>query len=175
MAAQCSEHSMTIDAFELAKKGELIEGDIPLYRMPRLAESLLSTDGSLHYSVQGRTDADGPGADLGLSARLLLACQRCNAPLDYALERHTRFRFFRNEAELDAIPLDDDEVDAIVGSRSMDLNEWIEDEAILSLPLVPRHEHCRPDRAADAGDAAETRRPFAVLAGLKRSATDDQA
>lgn len=167
---------MTIDAFELARNSRRIAGEIALPDLPRLAESLLDADGSLRYAVQGWIDADGPGADLELSANLRLACQRCNTPLDYRLERKTRFRFVHNEAELEAQPLDDNEADAIVGSKSMDLRGWIEYEAILSLPLVPRHERCeigttvgteeRDERDAGAG----RQRPFAVLAALKGGA-----
>ncbi len=53
----------------------------------------------------------------------------------------------------------------------MDLAAWIEDEAILSLPLVPRHEDCEPTLPAhSAGHAAPDRpNPFAVLAELKRA------
>jgi uncharacterized protein len=164
---------MTIDAFELARNSRRIAGEIALPDLPRLAESLLDADGSLRYAVQGWVDADGPGAALELSAHLRLACQRCNTPLGYRLERKTRFRFVHNEAELEAQPLDDDEADAIVGSKSMDLRGWIEDEAILSLPLVPRHERCEIGTAAESDErdaGAGGQRPFAVLAALKSGA-----
>ena len=50
-----------------------------------------------------------------------------------------------SEEELNALPLDDDdEAEAIVGGRSTDIAAWLEDEAILSLPLVPRHDDCHP-------------------------------
>jgi uncharacterized protein len=167
MAAQCSEHSMKIDAFELARNAERIAGEIALADMPRLSASLLETRGSLRYMVQGRVDADGPGADLALGATLRLSCQRCNAPLDYTLDRTTRFRFVRSETELEAQPLDDDEADPIIASKAMDLRDWIEDEAILSLPLVPRHERCETGGMSEADDGGR-QRPFAVLAALKR-------
>ncbi len=77
-----------------------------------------------------------------LKGRLQLICQRCNAPLDFDLDRTTRFRFVANEEELNALPIEDDEIETIVGSGSMSVHDWIEDEAILSLPLVPRHDEC---------------------------------
>lgn len=166
---------MTIDAFELARHSERSAGDIALAEMPRLAESLLDTVGSLHYTVQGWVDAEGPGADLGLSGQLRLACQRCNTPLDFRLDRKTRFRFVRNEAELESLPLDDDEADAIVGSKSMNLRDWIEEEAILSLPLVPRHEQCGAGSSVEADAGAARQRPFTVLAALKCGAGDGKA
>lgn len=161
---------MPVDVFELAARGERIAGEIELARMPRLARSLLSTDGTLHYEVRGLVDADGhPAADLTLRGRLMLECQRCNSPLELVLDRGARFRFVHSEPELDALPLEDDEADVIVGSHAMDLTGWVEDEAILSLPLVPRHENCNPaDGNLDRVElTSERRSPFAVLAALK--------
>jgi len=175
MATQCSEQKMPVDVFELAARGERIEGEIALARLPRLAGSLLGTEGSLRYEVRGLVDADGyPGADLSLRGRLRLECQRCNAALEFILERDTRFRFVHSEPELDALPLEDDEVDVVVGSQTMDLPGWVEDEAILSLPLVPRHESCIPAEGSvdRAEPTAERPSPFAVLAALKGLAAD---
>jgi uncharacterized metal-binding protein YceD (DUF177 family) len=56
----------------------------------------------------------------------------------------------------------------------MDLRDWIEDEAILSLPLVPRHGRCETEAAAETDDSGR-RRPFAVLAELKRSKEEGNA
>jgi uncharacterized protein len=161
---------MPVDVFDLAARGERVEGELELARLPRLAESLLDTDGTLRYVVKGLVDADGhPAADLSLRGRLRLECQRCNAPLEFDLERDTRFRFVHSEAELEALPLEDDEADVIVGSHAMDLAAWVEDEAILSLPLVPRHESCNC-MAGESGPVESTTdrpNPFAVLAALK--------
>jgi uncharacterized metal-binding protein YceD (DUF177 family) len=49
--------------------------------------------------------------------------------------------------------------------------ELVEDESILSLPISPRHEQCTASALRESPEAAadepETRRPFAVLSGLK--------
>ena len=161
---------MPVDVFDLAACGERIEGEFELARLPRLAESLLDTDGTLRYVVKGLVDADGhPAADLSLRGRLRLECQRCNAPLEFDLERDTRFRFVHSEAELEALPLEDDEADVIAGSHAMDLAAWVEDEAILSLPLIPRHESCSPvaGRSRQVESTTDRPNPFAVLAALK--------
>jgi uncharacterized protein len=169
---------MPVDVFDLATRGGRVEGYIELAKLPRLAESLRETDGVLHYEVQGLVDAEGhSGADLRLRGRLQLECQRCSAPFEFVLERDTRFRFVHDEAELDALPLEDDEADVIVGSHAMDLAGWVEDEAILSLPLVPRHESCSPvgGQAARVEPSAERPSPFAVLAALKGRETGERS
>lgn len=166
-----------IDVFELARDHATIEGHVPLSKLPRLAAALACPDGELHYRIQGQRDDQGrPGAHMNLSADLELECQRCNQPFNFRLERDAQFRFVGSEAELNALPIEDDEVDVIVGERRMDVSAWIEDETILSLPLVPRHElddvACRPAAGlaaveAESQDSSRREHPFAILAGLK--------
>ena len=58
----------------------------------------------------------------------------------------------------------DDDVDRVLASRAMDVRGLIEDEVILALPMVPRHERCV---AVGAGVTAKIS-PFSALAALKR-------
>ncbi len=168
-----SRNPLVADVLALARERGTLEGDLPLAAMPRLAASLLRPEGQLHYVVRGEVDPRGrPGAQMQLRAPLVLECQRCNAELTFPLERRAQFRFVATEEELNALPIEDDEVDVIVGGHHTDVAAWIEDEAILSLPLVPRHDACVPKTsfAADVLDAQgpDTRpNPFAVLAGFK--------
>jgi len=162
---------LTVDVFELARERGLIEGDLPVDALPRLASSLLRADGALHFSIRGEVDAQlHPGAELQLRADFVLQCQRCSREMRYALRRDVHFRFVGSDEELAAIPIVDDEVEVIVGSHSMAIAPWIEDEAILSLPVVPRHEDCRTlvaSEVTDAGPAVDRPNPFAALAALK--------
>lgn len=164
------------DVFVLARERRTIDGELPLADMPRLAASLLSTDGVLTYAIRGEVDDRGrPGAGMHLRATLPMECQRCGGRVDIVLDRDARFRFVADEEQLGATPDDDDDVDVIVGSPRMELVPWIEDEAILSLPLVPRHEaddpHCHPAVPLGTGAVDEVLsgrpKPFSVLAGFK--------
>lgn len=162
-----------VDVYELARERRTIEGDLALADLKRLAASLLRTEGSLRYRIRGEIDERGrPGAEMHLSATLWLECQRCTQELDFPLRRDAHFRFVSSEEELNALPIDDDDVDEILGSQHMDIAAWIEDEAILSLPLVPRHDDCRPAvplvATPEGVDGGEKRpNPFAALASLK--------
>ncbi len=169
--------SLQADVFALARERASLAGVLPFADMPRLAASLLASDGELAYAVDGEVDDRGrPGAAMHLCATLPMECQRCGGRVDVALDRDARFRFVADEDELGTTPDDDDEIDVIVGSPRMDLVPWIEDEAILSLPLVPRHAdgdpHCRPaaplGAVAAAEEAANVRpNPFSVLAAIR--------
>ena len=163
---------LSIDAFEVARKAMRVAGRVPLESLQRLAGSLASDAGDLSYCIEGFVDSEGhPGATLSLLAELDLICQRCNGRFTFKLDRAERFRFVNDEAELDLVPLDDDSTDAVIGSKAMDIREWIEDEAILSLPLVPRHPDCQAALAMPSDDSISgvgAKNPFAALASLKR-------
>ncbi|MGE0673634.1 MAG: DUF177 domain-containing protein, partial [Methylibium sp.] len=101
-----------------------------------------------------------------------LQCQRCLAPVEVALDCDRWFQFVATEdaaAALDA----DSEDDVLELTRALDLRELVEDEFLLSLPVVPRHDRC-PEPLVVPGDvlAAEPvapakENPFAVLQALK--------
>ena len=157
--------SPTIDSFAFARAGRRVDGELAVAQLPRLTEFVTTTEGALRYEILGLIDDDGhPAADLHLAGQLNLICQRCNAPLQFLIDRTTRFRFVATEEELNSLPIEDDEIEAVVGSRNMSIHDWVEDEAILSLPLVPRHDECAAPLGADEIDnAMPASNPFAVL------------
>lgn len=115
---------------------------------------------------------------LRIQGRLRMTCQRCLHPMVIAVQMSRAFRFVADEAEAEALDEAAEDEDVLVLSRAFDLPALVEDELILSLPLVPRHAQCPVDvqsllAAADtpAGPAAAEEppaTPFAVLAALKR-------
>lgn len=169
--------SPTFDAFRLARKRETLRGEATMRDLPRLAESVLDPGAVVRYEVEGRIDDEGrPGATMRLHGALPLRCERCNQPLQFHLARTVPFRFAEDEQELNALPIEDDEEEEVVGSVAMALFPWIEEEAILSLPLVPRHDDCGIPLADDAETVADGRpNAFAALASLKRRAGNGPA
>jgi uncharacterized protein len=83
-------------------------------------------------------------------------------------------RFFFVPGEDAAADLDaDSEDDVLALTPSLDLHALVEDELLLALPIVPRHDQCPvavplvfDDESAGA-EAAD--HPFAVLAALRGS------
>jgi uncharacterized protein len=84
------------------------------------------------------------------------------------------FRFVTDEA-IAELEDEDSEEDVLVLSSDMDVWELIEDELIMTVPLVPKHTVCPtqvPMSVADeAFEAAQEARPnpFAALAKLKQT------
>ena len=169
-----------LDVEPFAKEGGSLDGQWPLRQLRRLAETAhaearpAETD-VVTWQVRGelrpvRGAAPQPWLHVSAQTSLNLECQRCLQPMAVPLEVSRSFCFVHGEsaaAELDA----ESEDDVLALTRALDLRELVEDELLLSLPLVPRHESCASPMPLAGGEpepAEERPNPFAVLAALKR-------
>lgn len=163
--------AFVIDAFEFSRLKERREGDVPVVSMARLAAETVNTSASLHWSLQGGSDTlNHPQLIMSVSGSVELMCQRCMTPLKFAIESESILILAKDEERADEIDtlLADDSIDVIVGSKTLNVLELIEDEALLALPLAPKHDVC-PDNAA-LNDLMVTKKPspFDVLKGMKQ-------
>ena len=157
-----------VDSFEFCRTGAQAAGTTPVAEFKRLSADLADSSGDLHWSFQGGLHPEGdPQLLMEVSGTVRLVCQRCMAPFDHAMASHTTLVLAVDDAQADEAEerLDDDSIDVIVGSKAMDLMTLVEDEALLSLPLSPRHESC-PGPAPELGEG-KAESPFSVLRKLK--------
>lgn len=169
-----------LDVFEFARANGHLARDTPLAWLPRLSASLLEQAGerSVRWTLAGSVGArpgGGRAAWLDLEARFdaPLQCMRCLEPVLLPIEVRRRFKLEHDERAVEAEPLDEDAHDAIVGSAHFDVLELLEDEALLSLPLVPRHAACSLPAGARSGEPdAAAEHPFAALAALRRAPSE---
>ena len=177
---------MAIEQF--AHDGGVLEGAWPQAEFSRLASSTLAegdAPADVVWSATGEERRVAGGApqtwlQLDVATTVTLQCQRCLQPMLLPLHIERAFRFVRDEAEAASLDEDSDD-DVLAAGRWFDLRALIEDELILALPVVPRHEQCPqplsvPDSVAELGDeiAAEAApNPFAALAALRRPKAND--
>lgn len=167
-----------LDVKAFAQAQAQLQGTSALADLPRLAEEQLpgvEASVPVQWRLLGRTQAVAGGPDeiwLSLSAEagLTLSCQRCLAPVLETVRAERDFRFVADEATAEALD-DEAEEDLLVLDRDFDALALVEDELILSLPLVPRHAECPvplPQGQPPVDDPQEARpHPFAALAALK--------
>jgi uncharacterized protein len=87
------------------------------------------------------------------------------------------FVLVATEAEADAFPMEDDLQEPLVASQQFDLLGLIEDEILLSLPLIPKHPEgaCQPHSSAFGGSEAASdgsekpQNPFNILKNMKKN------
>jgi len=173
-----------LDVFEFVRRQQVIRGRFSVHHLSRLLDGLPeqpvagqpdSEDqaGVVSFEARGLGESEGKSMlALSVRAMLMLECQRCLGPMQYLVDGKTVFEVVRSESELgsDDETDEDDEPERIVGSRRFDLVALIEDELILGVPYIPRHEACPGQSekiAATDPDAVERPSPFAVLGKLK--------
>jgi uncharacterized protein len=198
--------AQALDVAAFCEEGGRLESELPLRELPRLAEAVRCGDdgfagaAAVHWQAGGealRRSGASPQwvIALGIRADVVLECQRCLQPVTVPLRVERRVHFVAGEDEAARLDEEIDE-DVLALPARLDLLSLVEDELLLALPLVPRHERCpRPPGALQpvgasgtkqAAGAAEARsaappargdparhRPFAALAELtKRQAPD---
>ncbi len=170
---------LRLDVTAFAKAAAELEGRWPLRQFDRLTESAvldaLPADGgdvAWHARGESRTMRGAEAQvwlHVGATTRVPLECQRCLQAVDVPLALERSFLFVHGEdaaAQLDT----DSEDDVLALTRALDLRELVEDELLLALPIVPRHEVCPvPLVAPESVDEplADKPNPFAALAALK--------
>lgn len=169
-----------LDVATFASAAGDLDGLLPLSALDRLAASALpdapSEDhGPVRWGLRGESRAAAGGeAEIWLhitaAASISLTCQRCLQPCAVPLNVERGFRFVHGEAAAAALD-EESEEDVLALSRSFDALTLVEDELLLALPLVPRHDRCPvplPLRHDDLPEADAQDHPFAVLAALRR-------
>ena len=172
---------LRLDVERFARDGARLAGAWPLASMPRLVEACHAdgppaAEDTVAWEARGairRTSSESQTwLEMSLRACLNLTCQRCLGAVPTPLAVDSRFRFVDGEAQAAALDADAEE-DVLASTRSLDLRTLAEDELLLALPIVPRHDACPtplPRPPAGPGDVAVAApNPFAALAGLKKA------
>jgi uncharacterized protein len=173
---------LRLDVERFARDGARMQGEWPLAGMERLADSC-HPEGrpqmadQVAWDAQGETRRTGGEVQiwlrLSLHTSLKLACQRCLGVVETPLVVQRRFRFVAGEAQAAALDAELED-DVLASARSFDLHALAEDELVLALPIVPRHDVCPVPLLAAAVPASDeavvAASPFAVLADLQKKA-----
>ncbi|CEI00181.1 DUF177 domain-containing protein [Xanthomonas citri pv. durantae] len=160
-----------LDAWRMVAARRRFDGRIPLSAMTGLQGSLVDTDGECVYSLQFDQDPLLKVAyvELSIDVELPLACQRSLQRFLYPVQIRQRLGLIRDEADEAALPA---EYEALLVPEDGMLRavDMIEDELVLSVPVVP----VAPGSEAIDAEWVPTQEeqdrasPFAALAALKK-------
>lgn len=178
-----------LDITAFAEDGASLDSQTPLSEFERLAASTYEA-GSVPAVITWQARAEmrpqrgaAPELWLHLTAQTTVAleCQRCLEATHEALTIDNWFQFAATEAQAAALDAESDH-DVLAQSVNFDLLELIEDELLLALPVIARHEVCPPSvvdahtlgtaeaeqASSDAAGPSDKPNPFAALAALRR-------
>lgn len=158
----------SIDPLRLAHQHRLIHGKFPLAAMTRVCESLCAVEGDVSFELMFSLDESHRPMIRGwIKTALPMICQRCLQPMRWEIDASVALMILADEAEEDNLP---DDVDALtLHATTVPLQELVENELILVIPLVPKHDVCPQNDYTLAEKEADDPNPFAILKNLKKS------
>ena len=128
-----------IDGLQFARGALEQRGVVGMERLPRLAQLQCSTEG-LEYDLRGGRAGNGkPCLRLSVRGSVEVLCQRCLDPIQVPIAIDAELQLAESPREISEA---DDGIDRVLASRNMSVGGLVEDEVILALPMVPRHEDC---------------------------------
>ncbi len=173
MRAMSDQPSTYIEPFALANNDSMVERQVPLIGMQRLAELVIEAAGEATVSLHFGADQQGLRVMQGsIAAPVVMRCERCLKLMLVDVVADVNVGLVKNNEQVANLPgqyepllLESDEPVSLAG--------LVEDELILSLPIAPRHEMdavcvSLDDYTADDEPQEERKNPFAALAALKK-------
>lgn len=157
----------------LARAGTHLAGSVPLADLHRLTAAVLEASGDANAEFYFGIDDRGFAVMSGqVRATVHMQCQRCLSAMTVELNSDVRIGLVRKLAEESQLP-DDFEALLVEGDEPLMLNDFIEEELLLALPIVARHEEDGQCVIKEQYQAKEEKverpNPFAVLASLKKN------
>ena len=171
-----SQRIQSLDIWALARSGGEMQGTSTVADMPRLQSTCAApAQHPVGWYVQGLLKPGPDGQDrawmvLQVDAQLPVECVRCLQPVEQILRIEREFRFVADEATALAEDAHCEE-DLLALTPPLDGLNLIEDELLMALPLLPKHDSCNSEYSQTSlGDAAsEKTHPFAALAQWRKS------
>jgi uncharacterized protein len=169
---------LSLDVAAFAGTGESIDGSWTAAEFPRFsmgplpAEAWLPVEWSL-TPCDERLVAGTSAIRLHLvaKAQAQLTCQRCLQVVKVPMLVDRTFQFVHDEDLAAELDVDSDE-DVLSLNQRLNVRQWIEDELLLELPIVPRHDVCPepllvPLDVHQGNEASSQSNPFDALKVLK--------
>lgn len=159
-----------IDPFRYAEQSLALDGSVRIADMQRLSANVLANNDVVNVKLQFGVDEQKITFLKGhLHAKLTLQCQRCMEPYIYEIMSDFALGIVNTLDEANALP--DQYEPALAKDGSLALRELIEDEIILNLPIIPRHEpeDCKVKLPLQnpGWEQGKGENPFHVLKSLK--------
>ena len=161
-----------VEPFRLAEQSLRLDGLVKLVDMHRLNASRQNISDDERVTVQlsfGLDEQRLPYVKGHLQASIGLQCQRCLERFTYEIISDFALAIVKTLDEEKALP--EQYESAMVHEGQLALRELIEDELILNLPIIPRHEldtwQVKLPQTDSGWKENEGENPFKVLQSLK--------
>ncbi len=161
-----------LSPWRIAAENGSLNGELALATLPRLTAAVDRADGMVAIALTAGIDGQEVRFIKGvLRTEVELTCQRCLGLLRLPLEVTVRLGLAHDEAEIDRLPKEYEPL-LIAEGGSLAVADLVEDELLLALPQIPRHDDLRECavlgevRSGEPALDMERRQPLAALASL---------
>lgn len=134
--------NLVIEPLRFAKKESVMSGTVDDFS--RLIDHIISS-AKVDYKLVGQTNVGDYFLILTLSGEVSAICQRCLEPMTCSIEVLKRYRLVpehQMDHHMDDEMLDDEETELLPRDHPVNLMDLIEDELLLSMPTIPKHDDC---------------------------------
>lgn len=162
-----------VDPRKLAEREAEFRGTANMADMPRLASCLVDSEGTVEVQIRFAKDEQRLRVISGEAhGKVRMTCQRCLEPVSVEIDASLNLAVTLTDEQAQNLPRCYDPL--IMETDEIELLPIIEDELMLSLPLVPFHDDCSIQTSFGDAETARTQEekpnPFSVLAQLKEKA-----
>jgi uncharacterized protein len=169
-----------IDPLLLADRNASVEGQLLLSSFDRIASMLSGSEGTVDVKLYFGREGKLATVEGHISAVLQLKCQRCLEPVEWQVNSDIKLGIVSSLVQADKLP-DGYEPLLLIDEDKIPLKNIVEDELLLSLPDIPKHENdCAiPDITKNKAEplprlaTASTENPFSILADIKKLETNN--
>jgi uncharacterized protein len=155
--------TLTINNLEFAQKQLKLADNIAILNLKRLQELLVLNDENvkltaIYFELIGDSERfRQPSLQLLIKSQLPVICQRCLSEMMINLELN--FDYLISNSPVNNLG-ENDEIDWIEAETEMNLQELIEDELLLAMPIAPVHNENCNKLSMQSGEKPN---PFAIL------------
>jgi uncharacterized protein len=160
-----------IDPIHLAEKRRFFDGELPLSVMTRLSTKIENLDDSVFFQLDFTKIGKLAVTKGSIRAKIQMQCQSCLQLLEIAVDSDVNLAVVQSEEQAALLP---EAYEALLCEQeNMVFEDIIEDEILLALPVIPKHQHrCferqQTDLTIDSKGQSTKDSPFSVLATLKK-------
>lgn len=122
-------------------------GILPSKQMPRLADVALEGSEDVSVKLEFVRSPHGRMIDGYVRGRVVLECQRCLQPVQFLLDApiHVALTTFQSDDRAEQEGLES----WLVEDERLFIQDFVEDEILLALPFVAKHEQCETGASLD--------------------------
>ena len=129
--------SKPLEVDRLSRGAAVLDFDVELAQLPRLSSRAELIGGAVRGTVRFGRESGRAVADVTLEGAAQLTCQRCMRPMTLQLSGYVKVALLSSAAEASTLA---DALEPVLAPEGrISVAELIEEEVLLSLPIVPMH------------------------------------